>query len=464
MNIQREVLRKTGLTINDCELGLPLKTEIQDAIGRLEDRFIILELCTGLGKSRAGLLHCQDKDILILCKQVSHFDTFIGENGELKKWNICPKSVETYCYNSLHKLAGRRFDVILMDECHALSEARLKALKQLRCGKLIALSGTIPDEVYARLYSLGKAKTIKIPTELGIKWKLVPAPKIYLIERKLNNTNVNQTFELYKRNGFPEITIGYRESDKYWPLPYNLKIRCTEQEYYKLLDRQFNDKKELFFKYKQELSLKRKQLIDDLFSKSVDRSATGYSRVVEKVDGKKDKDGKTIKPGVLAKDYSALAYHEIEYYRYGGMRKEYLAQIKTDTAIKWCNKLKDERIVVFANSIEQCNTLADSYPVVHSKSTDKKQIDKFNSLEYNKLFSVMKINESMNLIGAIKALLVQLAGSKIPNKQRFGRVLRHPDSELYIIYTPFTQDDNYLKYFKKGLKLEYFEYKTIDEV
>lgn len=399
--------------------GSDVKNGIQEAVSKLQEPFLILEWATGTGKTRASLKVSKGLKTLILCKQEKHFKTW---TDEMERWDLYPSEYVIKCYNSLSKLAGEHFDIVLMDECHCLSEARLKALQQVSFSYLVGLSATIPQEVMFRLKMLGKPRVIKIPVNKAIEWKLIPSPKINVIECPLDNTRRYLKYQRHQKRFPPGITtIQYNEWNNYKLKFMNLDVICTEQEYYNLLEDEFIAARKTFF---------------------------------EQPDCK-------AKPENMCKQ-TQFFYNN--FLQKGGMRKKFLGVLRTKYVQALMKKLEGQRLVIFANDIEQCNTLGQGYPVVHSKSSDKGVVEQFNNYKLDKLFSVRQLDESMNLEGEFSAIVVSLGGSSIQGIQRLGRALRSDDSQIFIFRTLNTRDDSYFKTFKEGLDDSYFTFLKINEI
>lgn len=413
--IQASVFRQTGLTIE----GSDIKDGLQMAVGKLSDPFLILEWSTGSGKTKACLSLCQGKKTLFLCKQEKHFQTW---RDEIIKWGLHPSEYDIYCYQSLPKLAGRHYDVIAMDEAHAVTEARLQALKQLTWNRLICLSATIPMEVHQRLFKLGKPRIIRVPIAKAIEWKMVPVPKINVIKVPLDNSNRYLIYQRHrKRFGTSVTRIDFNQWNQYKTKWMNLDVLCTEKEYYSILEEEFLAARKSFFEQPD--------------------CKAGKGRMCQQTE-----------------------YFYNNFLQRGGMRKKFLGAIRTPIIKKLMQKLEGQRLVVFANSIEQCNQLGEGYPVVHSKSKDEAVVEQFNNYQLDKLFSVNQLNESMNLEGEFSSIIVSLGGSTVISVQRLGRNCRHADSQMFLFLTEGTRDEAYFKDFKQGLDESFFNYLPLNSI
>lgn len=416
MNIQQSVFRQTGLMIE----GSDVKNGIQEAISKLSEPLVILEMATGTGKSLSALKLAQGLNTLIVCKQKEHFKTW---EGEIDKWNINLPNRKIICYQSLSKEEGNEYDMIILDEVQGLSYARSMALARVRTKRYVALSATIPEEVRFRLTLFSKSiRIIRIPVNKAIEWKLIPSPKINVIECPLDNTRRYLKYQRHQKRFPPGVTTIYWQQWNQYKLKFmNLDVICTEHEYYQLLEEEFIAARELFFK---QPDCKRKP------ENMSEQTRYFYNSFLQK----------------------------------GGMRKKFLGGLRTKYVRALMKKLEGQRLIVFANDIAQCDTLAGNYPTVHSKSDEKNVVEKFNNGKIDKLFSVNMLNESMNIEGEFSAILVSLGGSTIQSVQRIGRSVRNKNSQVYLFLTKNTRDSHYFDTFKQGLSDEYFTFLTLKDL
>ncbi len=113
-----------------------------------QHQHVCLEWATGTGKTLAAL---KMKDVvntgnaLLVCKESTHLDSWMAE---MDKHNY--PAMDRMLYASLHKL-DRQYDLIILDEVHALTWKRVDALRKWIAGgaRVIALSATLnPDKKY----------------------------------------------------------------------------------------------------------------------------------------------------------------------------------------------------------------------------------------------------------------------------------------------------------------------------
>lgn len=385
------------------------RSEIQEELIKLNPDFLILELPTGFGKSLVLLRKIGKQKTLIVISQLYHEQNW---RNEAEKWNIDLSNVTFVCYNSLEKHKNEKWDFIALDEGHRWSDMWTELLTEFTYDKLMILSGTIPLEIKKKSYNIGKPKVISITTEDAVCWNILPEPEINVITLHLDNKNTYLKFQKGRNKQKETVECTFTEwSNKYkWmgAKRPNMLIQCTEQEYYSLINDDLEWTKSQFFK--------------------------------------------TNNP-VLSMRMKIL----------GNERKKFLAGLKTRHVKKLVNRLKDERTVIFANSIEQAE-MFDS-DAVHSKNKRGQEIiDEFNSYKRNLLVSVRQLNESLNLSEPENGIIIQLNGSKkgqvkkvnVASQQQVGRLIRAMSPKIYLFVYKNTQDEVYLNDFKNVLSSEWF--------
>lgn len=294
-------------------------------------------------------------------------------------------------------------------------------LPQFDFGELLILTGTLSNDAKKKIYNIGKPKFYTILTEDAVDWGLLPQPKINVVNLVLDEFNPNQVFIKGKNKAKKTEKCTWSEWNSKWKFTKsdkrpNLQIQCTEKQYYDLITSDIEWAKQTYFKTKEPLMMMRMKML-------------------------------------------------------GNQRKIWLANLKTKHVQKLLSKLKDKRIVVFANDIKQADVL--SSKAVHSKNKDGQAvIDDFNNFKTDLVVSVKQINESMNLVEPEVGIIVQLASSQesgnkqvsISNQQRLGRILRNNMPTLYVFVYHNTQDSVYLEKFKESLDSRWFHNITIDKI
>lgn len=111
----------------------------------------LLQWATGLGKTKAALDMCKTvyatskkaPYVLILVAETTHIQNWLSE---IKKWKVktIMKRTTFSCYNSISKHENKKYDIIIMDECHhCFTEKRLDSFDKLAYDNIILLSATL---------------------------------------------------------------------------------------------------------------------------------------------------------------------------------------------------------------------------------------------------------------------------------------------------------------------------------
>lgn len=402
------------------EKSLIIKKEIQDKVLEYSEIYnnIVLNWSTGTGKTLAALNivnRYSDKKWYIVCKEISHINNW---NTEIQKFGLQDLllNIEFLCYDSLHKLSEP--GNFILDECHAITELRFSYINKLKLDRIIALSATIPFEKRILLQRLMfKAKWYSISTKEAIDIGLLPEPVIYIHMLNLNNSNrtlvYNRSYGDVKSR--IKLSCDYPDRFKFFKKykSINLDIKCTEQEYYSLIDDNI--------KY--------------------------YKSVMIKLDKKipkpKDKDN----------------WAKMRFLQETLRRKNFISECKESTALSIISMLNNKRYVFYANSIKQCEKLANKFPVVHSGNKNNQDlINKFNNKEIDKIFAVRMLRESINFTDIEAGIVLQMDSYPGATEQIEGRTLRHESPELHIITVKNTQDEIYLNRFLNNVDKTHIKY------
>lgn len=298
------------------------------------------------------------------------------------------ESTEIFCYASLKNYANKSADLLILDEIHhAFSQARTFLLTSLRIKRVIGLSATLEDEHRYLFNDIFKNMAVyTITMEEAIEMEILPKPKVYLIGLELDNSNKSETINFKRGKNIKEIHCDYLQRNTYiyakskYPT-LNLIIHCTQKEKYDYIDAEYN---------------------------------------------------------------RAAMYKRTGWLRYGGIRKKFLSDCKTDKIKKLCTGINDKRFICFCGSIEQAELIGGTN-CIHSKKEVKSIIHKFQSSEINSLYAIKMMTEGVNLSGIEAAIIGQLDGTERPFIQRSGRGLRAEFPEIYVLYFQGTKDEDYLQ-------------------
>jgi len=148
----------------------------------LNHRFGILDLCPRFGKiyTTINILEQLPDNIDIL---IAYPDKKIQESWEedFKKRGYVNPNITYTTHLSIHKYEDQKFDLVIIDEIHLLSEAQIEACKMLLLinRDVLGLTGTLSDKsAETLLYSLGLKTIGYYPVEQGIKEGVIVDYKI----------------------------------------------------------------------------------------------------------------------------------------------------------------------------------------------------------------------------------------------------------------------------------------------
>lgn len=197
------------------ELVFKVKDSIQQEAARVwyeNDAWGLLAMATGTGKSKIP--------INILSKVFNHQENTIPGTGlalrillivpteklrdenwmeEFKKWNalgIYENCVQRTCYASLDNIIGQTFDLVIGDEWHNFTEAKMPFFKNNTIKRLICLTATPPnpekDIVKIGLNKSLRIKTVyEVPVDTAVRLKLVSPYDVIVVECRLDDITKN---------------------------------------------------------------------------------------------------------------------------------------------------------------------------------------------------------------------------------------------------------------------------------
>ena len=405
------------------------KDDIQNIVLENSDKkAIVLEHCTGLGKSFSALkiIHkYKPKKVLLLVAEIHHKLNWSNEILKFQNlYNIDiykDSNITMECYASMKNYTETEWDFIICDEAHHLSDLRIDFLTSMVASKYILLSATLEPShlqyLLHRLHIYNKNKDYyysKISLKYAINKGIIPEPDIYIIPIQLNDKIYSETIEetwgkesLRKTITTTYATMwDYLKNKKIYPNT-KLIIRCTQaqkNEYY-----------------------------------------------VSKIEYWRERFFNTYQDWVKNK-----------WLQYGSQRKRFLGELKTPLVHKLLTILDDTRYICYCTSIDQANKLgADA--AVHSKNkSNGKILQEFQDKKRNHLFCIGMLTEGQNLKDIEVGIIVQLDGKERPFVQKMGRILRSETPQQYIFYYKNTRDEEYLSNILKGVDMDYIQ--TIDNI
>lgn len=192
------------------------REDLLDDVLSIQQNNILLELATGIGKSRLAIeklkqLTDNKGKLLIVVNRVVHKQVWMDEIN--KWWSNCQMDITLTTYVSLHKYIGS-YDAAIFDEIQHLSERCQLLIPAFNIKYSILCSATVPKNIrwaintlFYPLYTY--RKSLRTTIDDGI----LPDPEVYFIPLDLNNVS---PIETYKHK-------------------YKGTIKCTQQAKYNLL-------------------------------------------------------------------------------------------------------------------------------------------------------------------------------------------------------------------------------------
>ena len=368
------------------------REEVRDSILNISTshKNILIELPTGYGKTKQALdivkKHIKlGEKILIVIPRIVLINSW---KEEIKKWKLEKylSYVTFTTYVSLPKHADK-WELIIFDECHHLSERCRESLTSFTINRSILLSATVKlsikdelREVFDNLYCY------KISMREAIDNEVLPDPTIYLLPLTLNNSIQTETIVKNPKGHTPAIITDWNNRWSYIKQKdRKVLIKCTERQYYSDLDSQIE-----WFKNKYMRSN------NDIFRN--------------------------------------------KWLRLAGERLKWLSNSKNKTVYNILKKLDKERTLTFCNSIEQTELLG-SYCINSKNKNSLNILDKFNSGKINHITACNMLNEGMNLVNCRIGIYANLNSSETIVKQRLGRLLRHKNPIVIIPYFIDTREE-----------------------
>lgn len=373
---------------------------------------MLIQLPTGYGKTNIGLSimanHVKGNILIVIPRNV----LIQSWKEEIKKWNMEEYNYTFTTYVSLPKHAGK-WDVIIFDECHHLSERCREALASFSINRSILLSATVKytledelKEVFDNLYSY------KVKMRDAIENEVLPDPKIYLIPLLLSS-DISSCSEIIVKNPKSKrepILCSWATRWQYIKQKeYPVHIYCTQKQYHEDLCSQIE-----WFKGK-------------------------YMRT---------------RSEVFKNKWLHLA----------GDRLKWLAKIKNRIIRDMLSLLQEERCLTFCADIDQTEELGDN--CINSKNKEAvKVLEAFNSGKINHITACNMVNEGCNLTNCRVGIYANLNSSETIVLQRMGRLLRHKNPIIIIPYFVGTREEELVNKMMENYNQELiFKISNIKEV
>ena len=406
------------------------KDSIQDTIVKeANHKLIILEHATGLGKSFSALKlfnKFNSLNVLILVAETAHKGNWLKEFDkfyELYNINLLNSSnITIECYASLHKLLHTEWDIVIMDESHHLSEARLNNLSTIKSPHFIALSATMDKEDMSNLMNtlgitnISEVYHSKVDLKTAIENDILFAPDIHIFPLELDRIFPSEEI-IMNRGNIKKRKIIYCDYDKRWEFlkdkinfpDLELRMKVTPKIKYEDITSRMEYWKDLYFR-------------------------------------------------------SGQQFAKTKWLGAGSERKRFLSDMKTKEVIKLLPKIDNMRYICFCGSIEQANLLGKENALHSQSDKDNIILENFQSKKISNIFTVGMLVEGQNLKDIEAGIIVQLDNVVRPFVQKSGRVLRSKEPEQFIFYFKGTQDEVYYNKIIENLDHSNVKiYKNVDE-
>ena len=366
------------------------RDEIRNDILKLNAKSILAELPTSAGKSRVAIEFINEKgikgNILIVVPRLILFDNW---KDEFVKWGYQDtlKQVTFTTYISLAKHGDKHYDLVIYDECHHLSERAREAVDYIDSEYNILLSATVKKPLKKEIKLLFPGiECYKVSLKEAIDENILPDPKVYLVPLQLDDKSINQFFITGPKKIKNPIEVPFSnrfqaKRDK----THTYKVMCTQAQYYEEM------------------------------SSMVDFYKRQYFRT----------------------------NNQIIYFRWQKAAKDrlmWLSGLKNDVAKKILSTLKDKRTLTFCNGIEQTEILG-KYCINSKNDSSSEYLEKFNKGKINHITSCNMLNEGCNLVNCQVGIFVSINSSEIMTTQKNGRLLRHKEPIIFIIYYKDTREE-----------------------
>lgn len=365
---------------------------VNKSILELSDKYsnILCELPTGFGKTKQALdilkrhIKKLNQDILIVIPRNVLIESW---KQEFKKWGMEKYllSVTFTTYVSLPKHEGK-WDMVIFDECHHLSERCREALTNFDIKRAILLSATVKRDMKDELNEVfDNLISYKIKMKEAIDNEVLPDPRVFLLPLTLDAKFPTESIWKNPKGKEPVVEVPWATR---WSAikqkVYKVRIYCSEYHYHQDLCSQIEWHKNRYMRTRNE-ALKAKWL------------------------------------------------------KLAGDRLKWLSDKKMSTMQVLKEHFKNERVLLFCNSIEQTEVLGNC---INSKfKSSLTTLEDFNKGKINQISAVNMLNEGCNLVNCRIGIYGNLNSSEIIVKQRLGRILRHKDPIIIIPYYKDTREE-----------------------
>ena len=380
------------------------RDEILQEILNIPNNNILLELATGVGKTRLAL-NLANKFISSVPKNERKILIVYPRNvldsdwrAEVTKWNMehLLPYITFINYASLHKYAvdkeGKqiKYTCCIFDESHHLSDLKRELVLGYSSSHNILLSATVGRNLKQALSALFKPLYIyKVPVKVAIEEDILPDPTIIKIPISLKDIKERQSWCINPKGKYTNNMIFPLNNATYWKLKkqgnkdYKYTMKGTALEY----------------------NFLQNSLIDFYKGKS--------------------------KGNAVMKNI---------YIRMCGDRLEWYAMAKTTIVKQILDTLKYYKTLTFCTNIAQADCLSKN--AIHSKNKQANEIKQaFNEGKIKHITAVDMVTEGANLAGCKFGIWARYNTSETKIPQKIGRILRHKTPYIILPYFVNTKEE-----------------------
>lgn len=363
------------------------REEVLKEVKAIPNRNVLLTLPTGFGKSKNAIervKHLAKKKYKNLLIVVPKNVLKVNWADEIAKWwPDCKLNITFSTYVSFPK-HKEKWDFIIFDEAHHLSERCREALCDFEVEYTILLSATVKKdlreelkEVFDDLYYYNA--TLREAIDNGV----LPDPTVYLLPLTLDNKLPNERIIKNPKAKGRVIYASWAERWSYMRQKSNpVHIFCTQTQY-----------------------------LDDLNGQ---------------IEWFKNRRG-----NIVCKN---------RWLKLCGDRLKYLSDCKVPIVLKILRHCEHQRTLTFCNSIEQTKKLGE-YCINSQNAESNDVLRLFNKGVVHHITACNMLNEGMNLVDCRVGIYANLNSSDTIIKQRTGRLLRHPNPIIIIPYYKGTREE-----------------------
>ncbi len=436
------------------------REELAKEIAKENDKnYIILHIDPRIGKSIVSLALAEEmfhneetRNILITTPRID------VENGWKQNMNKHFYPTSSYTKNDVFFLNYRSFhklysvDILILDECHLLTEVSFKSLLEKRFKKIIFLSGTLSKEQIKRIEQFCKEYTTLSNLPLSKKlirishkdvvnknWITKPKVNIYTLTKEKINKYNNYDFNIIIKTKV-YIKLENMKSSKN-KVNINLSDFFTKKI---IVTNHFYKEEDVFAKEELDIFLKKIYYIYDYVSIKSDKSEDilcFYNTLMAYLK-------EIFLETTLEKD-------KINWLVLGVERKNFIEDIKTNIVKIYLERQSPNKsILVFMNSNKKLQQTINN-TITSTNKLSNKQNNQLRNDFNNKSIKILGANKKLDMgVDLYFDLLIwtQLSGSTAENVQKFSRCLISDDVTVSIFIVENSHDEKYKATFLKKLE------------